>query len=443
MQFSSFKATAIETWPLDRIKPYPNNPYKHTETEISELASMFLLYGFDQPIVVDGDGVIIKGHRRRLAAMHAGWTSAPVIVRADLAPEVVRAARIADNESGRQTEIDKLLMAREVLDIRDKAPDLVQLLGLDKKSIESLLKPVVFSKQGGTEGNTDPDSVPEKAPTRARPGDLWTLGNHRLLCGDSTDGRHVEKLLGGDTAALCFTSPPYADQRQYNGGKELSTEKLAGFIKAAAAHVTLFAVNLGMSRKDGEVNAYWDDYIAAARSSGLKLLSWNVWSKGVQGSIGQLSAMFPIAHEWIFVFGVERVELNLTVPNKNAGLTRDVTDRQFDGSVAPKSGVTIRDARPLGTVIEMSGEKARNHGSSHPAMFPVALPVAYLEGCSNPGGLIYEPFAGSGTTLIAAERTGRRCAAMEIDPSYCDVILKRWEEFTGLSAVKADHGRGD
>jgi len=145
--------------------------------------------------------------------------------------------------------------------------------------------------------------------------------------------------------------------------------------------------------------------------------------------------MFPIAHEWIFVFGADRVELNKTIANKSAGITRSVADRQADGTVKIKPGVTVAAKRSLGTVLDMTGEMSRNHGASHPAMFPVALPEAYIESCTKSSSAVYEPFSGSGSTLIACEKTKRKCFGMELDAKYCDVILTRWEQFAGKTAT--------
>lgn len=435
MKLSDFRAEIV--WlPIEQLIPYDNNPNKHPEAQIKSLASMMLAYGFDQPIVLDGSKVIIKGHGRRLAALHAGISPVPCILRTDLEAAVVRAARIADNEIARQSELDKLLLSREVLDIKDQSEELTKLLGFDDKALQQLLKPVVFSQSTGTTGNTDPDAVPKEAETRCKPGDLWTLGNHRLLCGDSTDGRHVSRLFGEAKAQLCFTSPPYADQREYNGGKDLSTQKLATFIGCAREHVNLFVVNLGMCRREGEVLQYWDDYIAEARTRGLKLLSWNVWDRGHPRSIGQQTAMFGIEHEFIFVFGEERKQLNLTVRNVSAGSKAGVSNRMADGSLSVKKPVEVREARQLGTIFRSGVET----NSDHPAAFPTILPGAYIEACTETGDRVYEPFSGSGTTMIACEQLGRSCYGMEIDPRYADICLKRWEDFTGLQAVKAFNG---
>lgn len=341
-----------------------------------------------------------------------------------------KAANIAANKGVGEWDLPKL---GEWLADLDKEGFDLDLTLFDEDERKELLAGQDAAK--GTEGLTDADEVPEQVETRAKLGDLWLLGEHRLLCGDSTDAAQVNRLMGGAKAELCFTSPPYSDQREYNGGKELSTEHLAKFISASSPHINLFAVNLGLSRKDNEIQQYWDDYIKEAKKCGLKLLSWNVWNKGVQGSVGQLTAMFPIAHEWIFVFGKERKKLNKTITNESAHRGKKTSgDRQKDGSIRKKE-FERANTRILGTVVNMSGEMSHNQGFDHPAVFPVKFCQIYIDTCTNIGENIYEPFCGSGSTLIACEKTGRKCFGMEIDPHYCDVIVERWEKFTGKKAI--------
>jgi len=192
-------------------------------------------------------------------------------------------------------------------------------------------------------------------------------------------------------------------------------------------------VNLGLSRKDGEINQYWDDYIKAAKQADLRLLSWNVWNRqGLGFTIGQATAMFAIEHEFIFVFGPSRVDLNRTIKNKHAGSKNRGTIRQSDGSTTSNEQTT-HSHRQLGTVISLDVQRGGGEGN-HPAAFPISFPTAYIEACTDPGEGVYEPFCGSGSTLIAAQKTGRKCFGMELDPTYCDIILARWEALTGQQA---------
>lgn len=297
----------------------------------------------------------------------------------------------------------------------------------------------VETSSNDKEGLTDTDEVPDVAQNihGVVLGQIWKLGDHRLMCGDSTSIDAVDKLMNSEKAELCFTSPPYSDQREYNGNKDLSTEYLATFIRSANNYVKYFVVNLGYSRKNGEVNTYWDDYIKEAKNCGLKLLSWNIWDKGECGSIGNQTAMFGIQHEWIFVFGHDAKELNKTVANKNVNKNvnknRHGTIRQKDGSLSKiKNPETkVHEFSQLKTIVYQTPLKARNLGIDHPAMFPVEFPEQFLEAMTNNSDGVYDPFGGSGSTLIACEKTNRKCFMMELDPHYCSIIIERWKQFTG------------
>jgi DNA modification methylase len=279
-------------------------------------------------------------------------------------------------------------------------------------------------------GEVTEDEVPEPpVDPITKPGDLWLLGEHRVLCGDSTKAEDVERLMAGAKADLCFTSPPYSDQRTYTGEADLSPQTLSLFIKEAAAVTDFVCMNLGIARRGGFVDRYWDHYIATADQAGLGLLSWNVWYRTGGFSIGQVTAMFPIEHEFIFVFGRSPGQLVPTVPNANGGEKVCSTNRDATGKIGSKKKMQVRTHRELGTVLV---SPPVNKNEEHPAQFPVSLPAEYIKAFS---GNVYEPFCGSGTTLIAAEQLGRKCYGMEISPQYCDVIVKRWETLTGKKAI--------
>lgn len=309
-----------------------------------------------------------------------------------------------------------------------QAVDRIALPGVDLTKL--------FKLNAGAGGSGNEERVPPKPKNPVtKVGDLILLGQHRLLCGDSTMMANVDRLFAdGPAAKLCFTSPPYAEQREYEGGKNLSTKHLAEFLNAAREKCATFAVNLGYAREDSEVVPYWDDYIAEAKRAGLKFLSWNVWDRGAPFSVGHHRAMFPIEHEWIFVFGKEPRKLNLTVANKTAGTRSGRDRREKDGTLVKRAASVVRENRALGTVVRLGQDKSRD--VEHPAKFPVALLESYIEACTSPGDVVYEPFAGSGSTCIAAEKTGRRCLMIELDPGYCETIIERWEKYTGKKAER-------
>lgn len=272
---------------------------------------------------------------------------------------------------------------------------------------------------------------------RTKRGDLWELGNHRLLCGDSTNADDVSKLMDGQTAKILFTSPPYSDMRDYNGGKDLSVSHLAKFIQAYRPYTDYQCVNLGIQRKNGEIYPYWNDYIQAAKEADYKLLSWNVWDKMESGSIVAQQAFFPIEHEFIFAFGVEYYDINKTIPKTWHDTRTTSTMRQKDGTIKRKSkGDTSAWFKKLSSVIHVSPVKDNNERGFHPAPFPFELPRSYIEAMTNKGDGVIEPFCGGGTTLLVCEGLKRKCFAMELDPQYCDVILSRWERMTGEKVEK-------
>ena len=297
----------------------------------------------------------------------------------------------------------------------------------------------------------DDDYTPEPPEEpKAKCGDIYSLGRHRLMCGSSTIEKDVAKLMSGFRAKLLFTSPPYSDMREYEGGKNLEVSNVCKFIEAYKMYADYMAVNLGIQRKNNEIVQYWDEYIQTAKSVGLKLLAWNVWDKMKCGSVGQQKAMVPIRHEWVFCFGEKEIDLNLTWEKKKSsiyanGTTRTV--RQKDGTVKRstrgntsnafkkmESVVKIPEKDSLDSVTEQCSENGKIR-QKHPATFPVFLPAEYILAFTDKYDAVIEPFGGSGTTIIACEQLNRACYCMELEPKYVDVIIDRWEEFTGDKAV--------
>jgi DNA modification methylase len=239
--------------------------------------------------------------------------------------------------------------------------------------------------------------------------------------------------MGGEKADMVFTSPPYSDMRDYKGGADFSVNNIINFISASSNHADYQVVNLGIQRKNNEVYQYWDEYIQKYREHGYKFLSWNVWSKrGMGGSIANMSAMFRLEHEWIFVFGKFPKELNKTQENKSAGLHTGISNRQKDGTTKRADPKIVNEYGRMSSVLELC------YGTSkeHPAVFPLGLPTEYINAMTGQGQYVLEPFLGSGTTLIACENTSRKCRGIEISPEYCAVILQRYQDATGKEPVR-------
>ena len=397
---------------VEDLIPYVNNSRKHSDQQVAQIAASIKEFGWTNPILVDKDKGIIAGHGRLMAARKLKMDDVPTIELSHLSDAQKKALVIADNKLALNADWDTQILSLELSELQDIGFDL-DILGFDANELSALLEPEEV------EGLTDEDAVPEvPEEPKTKLGDIYQLGNHRLMCGDSTSIDAVEKLMDGQKAQFCFTSPPYADQREYNGGKELSTEHLATFIRTASGFCDFFAVNLGLSRKDGEINQYWDDYIAEAKNCGLKLLSWNIWNReGMGGSIGNMTAMFPIEHEWIFVFGNDVKDINRTRDNKHGGESGKSTIRQKGGETTPNSWAINKKGK-IGTVFTCDFARGKKE---HPAMFPVEFPMGYIESCTNSNDVVYEPFGGAGSTMIACEKLGRQARLMELDPKYCDV----------------------
>lgn len=409
---------------IAKLVPNPKNPNVHPKSQIERLAQIIDFQGQRSPIVVSNrSGFITKGHGRLAAITHLGWEGAAVDYQ-DYESEAQEWADIvADNAIALWAELDQKLISEENL----KFPELnIELLGMEDFKI---ITPELLPPKDEVGG------IPSIAKVVTEPGDVWRLGKHRLACGDSTSVTDIEKLFGPYNAEISFTSPPYADQRDYEGNKDLSVENLKKFISSAFGRVKFFCVNLGYSRKGGEVNCYWDEYIAEARACGLKMLSWNVWNKGECGSIGNQTAMFGICHEWIFVFGKSPKELNKTEKNKHGGEFHDhSSSRQADGKVKKQKTRFINSHTHMKTIYDCAPQKTVD-GFDHPARFSVELPLGYIEAMTNKGDAVYEPFSGSGTTIIACEMSERICLAMDLEPKYCDIAIRRWENYTGQKAI--------
>jgi DNA modification methylase len=410
--------------PIESVSLDPANTRKHGARNLDAIKASLQAFGQQHPIIVDSRGIVLAGNGRLMAAKALGWTHIEII-QTELEGSEAVAFAIADNRTAELAEWDSEALATTLAALQNDEEFDHLVAGFTDAEIEAL----VNGAAGLVEVHEDDVPEPPAEPI-TKPGDLWVLGGHRLLCGDSTKAEDVARLMGGERADLCFTSPPYANQRTYTKEGDLSTEYLSRFIPAASVFVDVFCVNLGIARHGGRLIRYWDDYISAAEKSGLGLLSWNVWDRGAPKSIGQQTAMFPIEHEWILVFGDEPAELTPTVVNKTGGQKTSARVRQADGTLGDVRHSTKRIMRELGTIVRCNQVSSN---ADHPAQFPVELAAAYIRSFE---GNIYEPFCGSGTTLIAAEQLGRKCYGIEISPAYCDVIVKRWENLTGNKAER-------
>ena len=269
--------------------------------------------------------------------------------------------------------------------------------------------------------------------------EIIKLGNHRVLCGDCTNAEDVSRLMQDSHAKLLFTSPPYSDIYNYSGN-DLSPAHLASFIPNLKSYADIMCVNLGLKKHNHEIITYWDEYISAAHNEGLKLLSWNVWDKINPGSIAQQQYMFPLRHEFIFVFGKSPVKLNRTIPKTGKPDLREYSKRrQHNGTIkiSTRNHQYHEKCKQLETVITQGAVKSRPVWGV--AQMPIELAEEYIKAVTNEGDCVIDPFGGSGTTLIACEKLNRKCFTMEINPAMCDVIVQRFRSLTPLfSEVKEE-----
>jgi site-specific DNA-methyltransferase (adenine-specific) len=389
--------------PIDGLTPYENNP-RQNDDAVAAVAESIRQFGFRQPIVVDGAGVIVIGHTRWRAAKHLGMIEVPVHVAEGLSPDQVRALRIADNKTAEIAEwdIDKLGIELKALDGSNLDLDL-NLLGFDQEELDRLLDPGV---KGGL---TDPDqvpAVPDAGQSLTQPGDLWVLGDHRLLCGDSSEPDHLARLMDGEQADLLLTDPPY--NVAYEGGTDAAMT-IANDDMDDASYRKFLVATLGCA-------------VAVLRPGGA-FYCWHADSGGltVRGACADIGLTVRQCLIW--------VKSSLVLGRQDYQWKHEPCLYGWkDGA-----GHTWLSDRSQTTVLEFD-KPARN--GEHPTMKPVPLFVYLVRNSCAPSGIVLDPFGGSGTALIAAEQTGRRARLMELDPRYCDVIVKRWEQFTGKQAER-------
>ena len=411
----------------DDLIPYSGNAKQHPPEQVERIANSIKAFGWQQPIVVDKDRTVIIGHGRLFAAKELLLDKVPVVFADNLTEDQVNALRLADNKTN-ESAWDFGKLEEELAELSIAGFDMAQFGFSDPDDWTD------------AQTQVEEDSIPETpADPVAKRGDIWKLGDHLVMCGDSCRAEDIRDLMGAEKGRMLFTSPPYSDMREYEGGKDLSVSNLCQFIAKYRPYTDYQCVNLGIQRKNNDVFEYWNDYIRVARDSGYKLLSWNVWDKGMSGNIGQAKAFFPLRHEWVFVFGTDFYEINLTQEKKPNSINDKgrKTVRMPDGTTKfHTSGDTSKAYKQMESVFLCHPVLQADLRDMHPAGFPVGLPAEYIKAMSDPGDVIIEPFGGSGTTLIACHQLNRKCRAMELEPKYVDVIIKRWEDFTGMKAER-------
>lgn len=435
----------VEYRQVEALIPYARNPRTHSDEQVAKIAASIVEYGWTNPVLVDGDNGIIAGHGRLAAARKLGLAEVPVIELAHLSPAQKRAYVITDNRLALDAGWNEELLALELAELSEAGYDLA-LTGFDDTEIEAFLSNEVVSddadpnQQDASEDDA-PDAADEvpNAPVVpvSRPGDVWAIGPHRLICGDAADRDVVSTLMQGDQARLCFTSPPYGNQRDYTSGGIADWD---GLMRGVFASLPMsddgqVLVNLGLIHRDNEVIPYWDGWLGWMRTQGWRRFAWYVWDQG-PGMPGDWAGRFAPSFEFVFHFNRTSRKPNKIVPCKHAGqeshLRADGSSTAMRGKDGQVNGWTAagqptQDTRIPDSVIRVMRHKGKiGQDIDHPAVFPVALPEFVIEAYTDAGDIVFEPFGGSGTTMLAAQRTGRICRTVEIAPEYVDVAIKRF-----------------
>jgi len=435
----------IEQRPLDALIPYARNARTHSEAQVAQIAASIREFGFNNPILVDGDSGIIAGHGRLLAARVLGLADVPVIELAHLSAAQKRAFILAENKLTERGGWDAELLALELADLEAQGFDL-ELTGFEAAEIASLLE----SEEVEPPSSSEAEDVPEP-PLRAvtRLGDIWCIGPHRVACGDACDPSLVAALMQGEQAALCFTSPPYANQRNYTTGGigDWDTLMRGVFARLPMTDNGQVLVNLGLIHRDNEFIAYWDGWLAWMRTQGWRRFAWYVWDQG-PGMPGDWNGRLAPSFEFIFHFNRQTRRPHKTVPCKWAGqethLRADGSStamRKANGEVGgwTHAGAPTQDTRIPDAVIRIMRQKGKiGEGIDHPAVFPVALPEHILAAYSDVGEICFEPFCGSGSSLIAAQRTGRVLRGVELATGYVDVAVERFRRLWADTPITLD-----
>lgn len=384
---------------VEKLIPYVRNSRTHSDAQVAQIAASIKEFGWTNPILVDGENGIIAGHGRLLAARKLGAKDVPVIELAHLTESQKRAYVIADNQLAMNAGWDTAMLTLELADLKESEFDL-DLIGFDAKELEKLLEPEQV------EGLTDEDAVPD-APEepKTKLGDIYQLGNHRLMCGDSTSIADIETLCGGQLVDMWLTDPPYnvAYEGKTKDALKIKNDSMDNDTFRQFLRDSYVAADVVM--KPGAVFYIWHadsegyNFRGAAKDAGWTVRQCLIWKKSVM-------VMGRQDYHW-------RHEPCLYGWKEGAGHLW-ASDRKQT------------------TILEF--DKPSRNGE-HPTMKPVDLFAYQMLNNTKGGDIVLDSFGGSGTTMIAAEKHGRHARLMELDPKYCDVIVKRWEDFTGKKAV--------
>lgn len=405
---ASWLADKIEQWPTGKLLPYARNARTHSDDQVAQIAASIAEFGFTNPILAGSDGVIVAGHGRLAAAQKLGLDVVPVVVLDHLSPTQRRALVIADNRIAENAGWDDAMLRIEIAALQDDDFDL-SLTGFDADALAELMA----GDESDGQGQTDDDAMPEIPETPvSRPGDVWLLGGHRLLCGDSTVADSYDRLLDGAPVDMVFTDPPYnvnyansAKDKMRGKDRAILNDNLGdGFYDFLLAALTPTIAHCRGGIYVAMSSSELDVLQAAFRAAGGKWSTFIIWAKNTftLGRADYQRQYEPILYGW-----------------------PEGAQRHWCGD------------RDQGDVWNI---RKPQKNDLHPTMKPVELVERAIRNSSRPGNVVLDPFGGSGTTLIAAEKSGRLARLIELDPKYVDVIVRRWQGWTGKQATRESDG---
>jgi DNA modification methylase len=417
----------IESMRVCELRPYPNNARTHSRKQVRLIASSIAKFGFCNPVLIDDEKQIIAGHGRVEAAKLLGIDAVPTCRLSHLSEADKRAYILADNRLAEKAGWDKQILAIELQYLIDLDIG-IELTGFEMPEVDIILED---AREAGGASSGPEDAVPRhpSGPAVSRTGDLWLLGTHRLLCADARDEAAYDRLLEGAKAEFVFTDPPYnvaidghlcglgrVRHREFAMGcGEMSEMEFTTFLRTVFDRLAEHTIDGSIHQVCMDWRHMWE-MLAAGRQVYSELKNLCVWNKTNAG----MGSFYRSKHELVFVW-------------KSGGAAHI---NNFELGQHGRSRTNVWDYAGVNTMRAGRLEEL----AMHPTVKPVALVADAIKDCSRRGGLVLDPFCGSGTILIAAERTGRKARALEVDPSYVDVAVRRWQRYTGKSAVLAASG---
>lgn len=429
--------------PVGDLIPYERNARTHEPEQVEQIAASIREFGFTNPVLVDEQSRIIAGHGRVLAAVALGMAEVPTLVVAGLTDEQRRSLILADNKLALNAGWDVDVLRAELMELRDLGADL-DLIGFSPAELDDIF--TVAAPPGG-----DPDAAPDlQDATRSVPGDVWVMGPHRLVVGDSTEQASYDALLGTERVDICWTDPPYNVAYESKAGKikndDLSPAEFAAFLRSA--FVGIFqAIKAGGAVYVAHADTERVAFTHAFQHAGFKLSGVVIWKKDalVLGRSDYQWIHEPILygwkpgakHRW---FGGRKNTTVVDLSSGDASPFKQQPDGRWQIRVGDRFLVVDGDAKVESLVPSLVEEPRPKSSGEHPTMKPVALIERMLLHSARAGDLVLDPFGGSGSTLVAAERLNMSARLIELDLQYADVIVRRWQGLTGRKAVHGTTG---